>query len=125
MWLILLINFYFLFFWLLRLITVFFRLHLQRLRQLSICMWLNYIDINDYESDLVEAIVIHNSTLLDANRLDVSPVVFTRAIVGDQSLETPFAQRHMKLLKEKTEKPHTPKPLNVSVIDILTPSRRN
>ena len=49
---VLVINLLFLLSWLYRIALVTFRLHIQRLRSLKICLWLNFVDIKDYEEDL-------------------------------------------------------------------------
>ena len=50
-------NVYFMLLWGLRFVSVFFRLHIEKLRKLAICRWLNYVDIKNYEEDLLQEIV--------------------------------------------------------------------
>ena len=54
--LIVLLNLQFLLTWVLRIVSVLFRLYLVRLREFTIFRFLNYIDINDYEADLKMAV---------------------------------------------------------------------
>jgi hypothetical protein len=52
------VNGYFLFLWLLRFSIVLFRMHLVKLRESQFFRFLNYININDYEEDLIETVEI-------------------------------------------------------------------
>jgi hypothetical protein len=52
------VNGYFIFLWLLRFSIVLFRMHLVKLRESQFFRFLNYININDYEEDLIETVEI-------------------------------------------------------------------
>jgi hypothetical protein len=54
----LLINGYFVILWLLRFSIVLFRMHLVKLRESQFFRFLNFININDYEEDLIEMVEI-------------------------------------------------------------------
>jgi hypothetical protein len=52
------VNGCFLILWLLRFSIVLFRMHLVKLRESQFFRFLNYININDYEEDLIETVEI-------------------------------------------------------------------
>jgi hypothetical protein len=52
------VNGCFLILWLLRFFIVLFRMHLVKLRESQFFRFLNYININDYEEDLIETVEI-------------------------------------------------------------------
>ena len=56
LFLIILLNVQFILMWILRFLSVTFRLYLVRLREFTIFRFLNFIDINDYEADLKIAV---------------------------------------------------------------------
>jgi hypothetical protein len=52
------VNGCFLILWLLRFFIVLFRMHLVKLRESQFFRFLNYINIHDYEEDLIETVEI-------------------------------------------------------------------